>query len=294
MFIRQSTLKTPIIVSGFGLHSGKKVRMTLKPSVCNSGIIFRRLDLDTIVDIAAVMSNVINTNFSTVLMKDGIYIKTVEHLLSALFAFGLDNVIIELDEEEIPIMDGSSYPFIYLFKLSGIELQEAPKKFLKIKNYVHVVFENSFACFEPFDELKVMAVLKFCSFVDMDSRYEFKFNRFNYINFISKARTFGFNNNYNALLFKGLAKGADFNNVLVFDNGILINDNIRRYKDEIFRHKVLDMIGDIFLFGKQIIGLFYGFKPGHTINNMLLNKLLLDSNAYDIVLYHKRFGYVLY
>lgn len=296
MFIKQSTLKNPIFVNGFGLHSGKKVSMSLKPSSCNSGIIFRRLDLCNVVDVPAVISNVVNTKFSTVLMKDGVYIKTVEHLLSALFAFAIDNVIIELDDEEVPIMDGSSYPFIYLLKLSGIKFQDSPKKFLKIKKYVDVVFENGFACFEPFEKLRIELCLKFQStlFVHMDSKYEFDFDRLNYINFISKARTFGFYSDYNAFLLKGLAQGAKFNNVLVFNNDTLINDNMCRYKDEIFRHKVLDVCGDMFLLGKQIIGVFCSFKPGHTINGMLLNKLLLESHAYDIVLYHKKFGYVLY
>jgi len=296
LFIKQSTLQKIVYISGFGLHTGRKVNLKLKPAGEDFGIVFKRIDLSCCIEIPAMLSYVSKTSFSTVLMKNGVYIKTVEHLLSALFAFGVDNVLIEIDAEEIPIMDGSAYPFIYMLQLCGLKFLNSPKKFLRIRKLIRVRSGDKYVVLKPRARLSVSISLYFdChSFCKKSDLFNFEFSKSSYFDLISKARTFGFYHQYEYLLSRGLAKGVNLNNVLVFIGGDYLNRNILRYHDEIFRHKVLDILGDISLLGKNIVGSFYGCMSGHTLNIKLLNALVLNTELYDVVLLHRKYGFVFF
>jgi len=293
LFVKQSTLNKVGCMRGVGLHTGKKVNLKLIPSKDNFGIIFRRVDLLCPIDIPAVFSNVVNTEFSTVLKQNGVYVKTVEHLLSAIFSLGIDNILIEMDSDEVPIMDGSSYPFIYLLLCCGIKVLNEPKKFLKIKKELMVSMNNKFILVSPCDKFSVSIGLNLSSF-NIFNFFNFEFSFFNYLYFISRARTFGFYEQYKNLLACDLAKGASFDNVLVFYEGNILNKNMARYNDEFLRHKVLDFLGDISLIGKGVIGSFLSNMPSHKLNNKLLNILFFQPNMYDLVLLHRSYGFILY
>lgn len=280
--MKQITIKKKYYISGIGLHTGKKSTIKLLPSDENRGIIFRKIDLYTKFDVPALISNVVNTDFSTVIMKNKIYIITVEHLLSAVYALGIDNLIIELDFNELPFLDGSSYPFFYILKLCGTRNQNLEKKFLKIKKTILLCYDNKVILAMPSDNLKIIMCMKIDCFFKSDF-YCFNFNENDYLYEISKSRTFGIYNLYQNLLAKNLSNGANLKNVLIFEKNIFLNKNIIRYENEILKHKLLDFLGDLSLLGKNIIGSFLCIMPSHKFNLKFLNLILLNSQFYEIL-----------
>ena len=283
--IKQRTLKNTIRATGVGLHSGNKVYLTLKPAPIDSGIVFCRTDLEPAVEIQARAENVGETLLSTTLVKDGIKVATVEHLLSAMAGLGIDNCRIELSAEEVPIMDGSSGPFVFLIHSAGIEEQEAAKKFIQITREVTVEEDGKKATFLPFDGFKVGFSIDFdhpvfhsrCQDASID------FSSTSFVKEVSRARTFGFMRDIEHLRAQNLALGGSMDNAIVVDDYRVLNEDGLRYDDEFVKHKVLDAVGDLYLLGKSLIGEFKGFKSGHYLNNLLLRELLNDKDAWEIV-----------
>ncbi len=283
--IKQRTLKNVIRATGVGLHTGKKVFLTLRPAPVNSGITFRRVDLDPAVEIQASPENVGETSLSSTLVKDNVRISTVEHLLSALAGFGIDNAYIDLSADEVPIMDGSAGPFVFLIQSAGIEEQPAAKKFLRIKDKVRVEDDGKWAMFEPFDGFKVGFTIEFDHpvFNDSNCQAEIDFSTTSFVKEVSRARTFGFMRDVELLREKNLVLGGSLDNAVVVDDYRILNEDGLRYEDECVKHKILDAIGDLYLLGHSLIGAFTGFKSGHALNNALLRALLADENAWELV-----------
>jgi UDP-3-O-[3-hydroxymyristoyl] N-acetylglucosamine deacetylase len=283
--IRQRTLKNVIRATGVGLHTGKKVFLTLRPAPANMGVIFRRVDLDTPVEIPAKPENVGDTRLSTTLIKGDIRISTVEHLLSALAGFGIDNAYVDLSADEVPIMDGSAGPFVFLIQSAGIEEQNAPKRFLRIKQKVRVEEKDKWAMFEPFDGFKVGFTIEFDHpvFNDRHCQAEIDFSTTSYVKEVSRARTFGFMRDVELLREKNLALGGSLDNAIVVDDYRILNEDGLRYEDECVKHKILDAIGDLYLLGHSLIGSFQGFKSGHALNNRLLQELVATESAWELV-----------
>jgi UDP-3-O-[3-hydroxymyristoyl] N-acetylglucosamine deacetylase len=283
--IRQRTLKNVIRATGVGLHTGKKVFLTLRPAPANSGITFRRVDLDPAVEIPANPEYVGETSLSSTLVKDGVRISTVEHLLSALAGFGIDNAYIDLSADEVPIMDGSAGPFVFLIQSAGIEEQSAPKKFLRIKDTVRVEEDGKWAMFEPFDGFKVGFTIEFDHpvFNDNNCHAEIDFSTTSFVKEVSRARTFGFMRDVELLREKNLVLGGSLDNAVVVDDYRILNEDGLRYEDECVKHKILDAIGDLYLLGHSLIGAFSGYKSGHALNNALLRTLLANEKAWELV-----------
>jgi UDP-3-O-[3-hydroxymyristoyl] N-acetylglucosamine deacetylase len=283
--IRQRTLKNVIRATGVGLHTGKKVFLTLRPAPANSGITFRRVDLDPVVEIPANPEYVGDTSLSSTLVKDNVRISTVEHLLSALAGFGIDNAFIDLSADEVPIMDGSAGPFVFLIQSAGIEEQSAPKKFLRIKEKVRVEEDGKWAMFEPFDGFKVGFTIEFDHpvFNDSNCHAEIDFSTTSFVKEVSRARTFGFMRDVELLREKNLVLGGSLDNAVVVDDYRILNEDGLRYEDECVKHKILDAIGDLYLLGHSLIGAFSGFKSGHALNNALLRALLANEDAWELV-----------
>ena len=283
--IRQRTLKNVIRATGVGLHTGKKVFLTLRPAAANTGIIFRRVDLDPVVEIPANPENVGETSLSSTLIKDDVRISTVEHLLSALAGFGIDNAYIDLSADEVPIMDGSAGPFVFLIQSAGIEEQSAAKKFLRIKDKVRVEDDGKWAMFEPFDGFKVGFTIDFDHpvFNDNNCHAEIDFSTTSFVKEVSRARTFGFMRDVELLREKNLVLGGSLDNAVVVDDYRILNEDGLRYEDECVKHKILDAIGDLYLLGHSLIGSFSGYKSGHALNNALLRTLMADENAWELV-----------
>lgn len=283
--IRQRTLKNTIRAMGVGLHTGAKVVLTLKPAGINEGIQFRRVDLNPVVTIAASTKNVGDTTLSTTLIKDGVRVATVEHLLSAMAGLGIDNAIVEVSASEVPIMDGSAGPFVFLLQSAGILEQDAPKKFLRVKRKITVTDGDKWVSLEPFDGFKVSFALDYDHPVLKNSVQEatLDFSTTSYVKEVSRARTFGFLSEYEWLRANNLALGGSLNNAIVLDDYRVINEDGLRYEDELVKHKILDAVGDMYLLGTGLIGAFRGFKSGHTLNNRLLQNLLAKQSAYEIV-----------
>jgi UDP-3-O-[3-hydroxymyristoyl] N-acetylglucosamine deacetylase len=283
--IKQRTLKNAIRATGVGLHSGKKVFMTLRPAAPNTGIMFRRVDLDPPVDIAARAENVGDTLLSTSLGKGDVRIATVEHLLSALAGLGIDNAYVDLTAPEVPIMDGSAGPFVFLIQSAGVQEQNVPKRFIRIKRPVMVEDGDKHARFEPFEGFKVSFAIDFdhpyfnqtCKYAEID------FSSTSFVKEVSRARTFGFMRDVELLRQKQLALGGSLSNAVVVDDYRVLNEDGLRYDDEFVKHKVLDAIGDLYLLGHTLIGAFHGSKSGHELNNRLLRALLADEAAYEVV-----------
>ncbi len=283
--IKQRTLKNVISATGVGLHTGEKVYLTLRPAPIGRGIIFRRVDLEIPVEIAAHAKNVGDTRLSTTLVKGNIKISTVEHLLSAFAGLGIDNAYIDVSAPEVPIMDGSAGPFVFLIQSAGIEEQNAPKRYIRIKRAVQVVKDDKWARFEPFNGFKV------CFRIDFDhpvfrrsSPYaEIDFSKTAFVKEVSRARTFGFMRDFESLRDNQLALGGSLDNAIVMDDYRILNEDGLRYEDEFVRHKILDAIGDLYLLGHGLIGGFCGHKSGHELNNTLLRTLLTNKHAWDIV-----------
>lgn len=283
--IKQRTLKNVIRATGVGLHTGEKVYLTLRPAAPDSGIIFRRVDLDEPVEIPAIPENVGDTTLSTTLIKDGVRISTVEHLLSAMAGLGIDNAYVDLNAAEVPIMDGSAGPFVFLIQSAGIEEQSAPKRFIRIKKPVRVEDGDKWVNFEPFDGFKVAFTIDFDhpAFKEGSQIAEVDFSTTSFVREVSRARTFGFMNQIEQLRANNLALGGSLDNAVVVDDYRVLNEDGLRYVDEFVKHKILDSIGDLYLLGHSLIGSFCGHKSGHALNNQLLRALLAQEDAWEEV-----------
>jgi UDP-3-O-[3-hydroxymyristoyl] N-acetylglucosamine deacetylase len=283
--IKQRTLKNVIRATGVGLHTGDKVYLTLRPAAPDTGIVFRRVDLTPPVEIAACPENVGDTQLSTTLIKDDTRISTVEHLLSAMAGLGIDNAYVDLSAAEVPIMDGSAGPFVFLIQSAGIVEQGAPKRFIRIKKSVTVQDGDKWARFDPFDGFKVSFVIDFNhpAFLNGVQQAVVDFSTTSFVREVSRARTFGFLKDIEWLRERKLAFGASLDNAVVVDDYRVLNEEGLRYSDEFVKHKVLDAIGDLYLLGRSLIGAFRGHKSGHALNNRLLRSLLADESAWEEV-----------
>lgn len=283
--IRQRTLKNEIQATGVGLHTGDKIYLNLKPAPENHGIVFRRVDLDPWVDIPAKAENVGDTTLSTSLVSGDVKVSTVEHLLSAMAGLGIDNAVIEVSAAEVPIMDGSAGPFVFLIQSAGIVEQAAPKKFIRIKKEVSVSDGDKTACFRPFDGFKVSFSIDFDhpAFKDRSLSATVDFSSTSFVKEVSRARTFGFMHEIEYLRSKGLAKGGSMDNAIVVDDSRVLNEDGLRYEDEFVKHKVLDAIGDLYLLGNSLIGEFCAHKSGHALNNQSLRQLISQTDAWEVV-----------
>lgn len=283
--IRQRTLKNVIRATGVGLHTGEKVYLTLRPAPVDAGIIFRRVDLDPPVEVQAKAENVGDTTLSSTLSDGDVRISTVEHLLSALAGLGIDNAYVDLSAAEVPIMDGSAGPFVFLIQSAGIEEQEAPKRFIRIKRPVVVEDGDKWVKFEPFNGFKVSLSIDFDHpvFKGRSQISEMDFSTTSFVKEVSRARTFGFMSQLEALRANNLALGGSLDNAIVVDDFRILNEDGLRYEDEFVKHKVLDAIGDLYLLGHSLIGAFSGYKSGHGLNNRLLRSLLANEDAWELV-----------
>jgi UDP-3-O-[3-hydroxymyristoyl] N-acetylglucosamine deacetylase len=283
--IKQRTLKNVISATGVGLHTGEKVYLTLRPAPANCGIIFRRVDLKVPVEIAARAENVGDTRLSTTLVKGAVKISTVEHLLSALAGLGIDNAYIDVSAPEVPIMDGSAAPFVFLIQSAGVEEQNVPKSYIRIKRPVKVQQGDKWARFDPFEGFKVNFQIEFDHpvFRRSPNYAEIDFSKTAFIKEVSRARTFGFMRDLEFLRENQLALGGSLENAIVMDDYRILNEEGLRYEDEFVRHKVLDAIGDLYLLGHGLIGAFSGNKSGHLLNLTLLRTLLADCHAWNMV-----------
>lgn len=283
--IKQRTLKSVIQTTGIGVHTGDKVYLTLKPAPVNTGIVFRRVDLKPMVEIPAKPEFVVDTRFSTSLAKGNAYISTVEHLLSAMAGLGIDNAYIELSCAELPIMDGSAAPFVYLIQSAGITEQNAAKQFIRIKDKVVVQDGDKYASVEPYNGFKVSFDIEFDHpvFRDGIQTVAIDFCEASYVKEVSRARTFGFLSDAEKMRAANLALGASMDNTVVLDEYRVLNEDGLRYDDEFARHKILDAIGDLYLLGKNLLGAFHGVKSGHGMNNQLLKALMANPDAWEIV-----------
>lgn len=282
---KQRTLKNPIRATGVGVHTGEKVFLTLLPAPINTGIVFRRTDCEPVVEIPAKAEYVGDTRFCTTLTKDGVRIGTIEHLISALAGLGVDNVIIEVSAPEVPIMDGSAGPFVFLIQSAGICEQAADKIFIRIKKPVELADGDKLARLEPYDGFKIDFAIDFDHPVIRHGNQQshFEFSSMEYIKQVSRARTFGFMKDFEWLRANHLASGASLDNAIVLDDYRVLNEDGLRYQDEFVRHKVLDAIGDLYLMGGPILGAFTGIKSGHTLNNQLLRALIPQTDAWELV-----------
>ncbi|MDD3650376.1 UDP-3-O-acyl-N-acetylglucosamine deacetylase [Immundisolibacter sp.] len=283
--IRQRTLKNTIRATGVGLHTGARVQLALHPAPVDSGIRFRRVDLSPAVVIPARAERVGDTRLSTTLESDGARIGTVEHLLSALAGLGIDNALIDVDAPEVPIMDGSAGPFVFLIQSAGICEQDAPKPFLRVLRSVEIRDADRWVRLDPFEGFRVSFEIEFShpAFSGKPAQAVVDFSSTAFLREISRARTFGFMHEIEALRAQGLVLGGSVKNAVVVDDARILNEDGLRYRDEFVKHKVLDAIGDLYLLGCSLIGSFSGFKSGHALNNRLLRALLADSANYEIV-----------
>ena len=285
IMVRQRTLKNSIQANGVGLHTGEKVYLTLHPSAPDTGVVFRRIDLDPVVEIPAKAENVGDTMLSTTLIKEGVRVSTVEHLLSALAGMGIDNLIIDVSAPEIPIMDGSAAPFVFLLQSAGIEEQDAPKKFIRVKRPVTVEQDGKQATFKPFDGFKISFAIDFDHpvFENQTLNASIDFSSTSFVKEVSRARTFGFMHEFEYLRAKGLARGGSLDNAIVVDDSQIVNEDGLRFEDEFVKHKILDAIGDLYLMGNSIIGEFDAHKSGHGLNNASLLALIAEKDAWEMV-----------
>ena len=282
--LKQRTLSSKIRASGVGLHTGKKISLTLKPAPSNSGIVFKRTDIES-ASIKASLENVFDTRLSTSLSNNEIKISTVEHLLSALAGIGIDNAIVELDGPEVPIMDGSARPFVFMIQSAGIQEQSEAKKFIKIKKTIEVKEDEKWAKIEPFNGFKVGFTIDFDhpAFSETSQSSEIDFSSVSYLSQVSRARTFGFAKDIELLRKNNLALGGSVNNAIVIDDYKVVNEEGVRFQDEFVKHKILDAIGDLYLLGHGLIGSFSAYKSGHHLNNLLLRELINNVHAWEEV-----------
>lgn len=279
----QRTPKKVIQATGVGLHSGEKVLLTLRPAPENTGIIFRRVDLSPVVEIPASYENVGDTMLCTTLHHGNVKIATVEHLLSALAGLGIDNAYIDVNAPELPIMDGSAAPFVFLIQSAGIREQNAPKRYIKILKPIRVEDNGKYVQFKPHNGYKVSFTIDFDHpvFNDRPQTVSFDFSGTSYVKEVCRARTFGFLSDYEKLREGDLAKGGSLDNAIVVDDYRVLNDDGLRFESEFVTHKVLDAIGDLYLLGSSLIGAFEGYKSGHELNNKLLRELMVRQDAWE-------------
>lgn len=281
--IKQRSIKTVIHATGVGLHSGQKVYMTLRPAPVNTGVVFIRSDLPQPNSIRAEARRVGDTRLSTCLEEAGVRVATVEHLMSAISGLGIDNLFVDLTSAEVPIMDGSAGPFVFLLQSAGIEEQKAAKKYIRIKKPIQVADGDKWARFEPFNGFKLTYTIAFDHPVfDADSSsVTINFADTSYAQEVSRARTFGFMQDVETLRSMGLAQGGSLDNAIVMDEYRVLNEDGLRYKDEFVRHKILDAVGDLYLLGHPLIGAFHGYKAGHALHNRLLRELMQEQAAWE-------------
>jgi UDP-3-O-[3-hydroxymyristoyl] N-acetylglucosamine deacetylase len=287
--MRQRTLKSLVSASGVGLHSGQKVRMTLRPAPADTGIVFRRVDLPSPVDIPARADLVGETRMSSCLVRDGVKINTVEHLMSALGGLGVDNAYVDLDAAELPILDGSAGPFVLLIQQAGLEQQAAPKRFLRVRRSVQVTEGDKWARLDPYDGYKLSFSIDFRHPVIERSTQSVSidFAETSYVKEIARARTFGFMHDVEDLRDSGLALGGGLDNAVVLDEYRVLNAEGLRFADEFIRHKLLDANGDLYLLGKPLLAAFSAHKSGHALNNRLLRALLAEAGALETVSFER-------
>ncbi len=283
--IRQRTLRNTIRATGVGLHTGDKVYLTLRPAPVNTGIVFRRVDLDPVVEIPAQANSVGETTLSTTLVRGDVRVSTVEHLMAAFAGLGIDNCYVELSSSEVPIMDGSSGPFVFLIQSAGIEEQKTAKRFIRIKRPVTVVDGDKEATFLPYDGFKISFTIDFDHpvFRDRSPHAEIDFSTTSFVKEVSRARTFGFMHEIEYLRSKGLARGGSIDNAIVIDQYRILNEDGLRYEDEFVRHKILDAIGDLYQLGYGLVGEFRAYKSGHGLNNRALRELIAQRDAWEMV-----------
>ncbi|MBT5166722.1 MAG: UDP-3-O-acyl-N-acetylglucosamine deacetylase [Nitrosomonadales bacterium] len=282
--IFQKTIKNEISEVGVGLHSGEKVKITLKPGSENQGIVFKKINQKKVSQVKVDPTIVLDTRLCSTIGNADFQISTVEHLMSALCASGVDNITIEVSGSEIPIMDGSAITFIHLIKSAGIVDQLAPKQFIRIKKTIEVREDDKFAIFEPFQGFIIDFTIDFPHpvFKTENSHVSIDFFQDSYVQDISRARTFGFMQEVEALRSNGLARGGSLDNAIVVDDYKIINKDGLRYKDEFVRHKILDAMGDLFMLGKPLLGKFTAFKSGHDLNNKLIRKLAQNPDTWEV------------
>jgi len=288
---RQRSIKNLVRTTGVGLHSGRRVELTLRPAAPDTGIVFHRIDLPSVVDIPARAEHVGDTRLASVLQKDGARVSTVEHLMSALAGLGIDNVHVDLTAEEVPIMDGSAGTFVYLLRSAGIVEQGVAKQFIRVRKPIEVREGEGnnakWARLEPYDGFALAfsidfhhpAIASTANFAEVD------FSRHSYVREIARARTFGFVNEVEALRAMGLARGGSLDNAIVLDEYRVLNHDGLRYDDEFVKHKILDAIGDLYLIGKPLIARYVACKSGHALNNQLARALLAQQQAWEAVSY---------
>jgi len=287
--VKQRTLKNAIKATGITLHGGERAELTLRPAPPNTGIVFYRTDLNPAVEIRAAAVNVGDTTMSTSLERDGVRVSTVEHLLSALAGLGIDNAYVDVTASEIPIMDGSAGPFVFLVQSAGIREQGVPKKFIRIRRRVKVEQGDKWACLEPFEGFKVSFTIDFDHpvFRMHSNRATLDFSSMSYVKEVSRARTFGFMADFENLRAMNLARGASLDNAVGIDDFRVLNEEGLRYEDEFVKHKILDAVGDLYLMGSSLIGSFDGYKSGHALNNTLIRKVLAMRDAFEYVTFEE-------
>jgi len=283
--LKQRTIKSIVKTVGIGLHSGRKVELTLRPAAPDTGIVFCRVDLPNPVDIPASAMSIGDTRLASVLQKDGARVSTVEHLMSACAGLGIDNLYVDVTAEEIPIMDGSAASFVFLIQSAGVEQQNAPKKFIKVKKPVEVREGDKFARLEPYFGFKLKFTIDFRHpAVDKTGQaLEVDFGSTSYVREIARARTFGFAHEVEMMRELGLARGGSMDNAIVLDEYRILNNDGLRYDDEFVKHKMLDAIGDLYVIGHPLLASYDAYKSGHGLNNALLRELLAHEDAYEIV-----------
>lgn len=283
--LQQRTLRKKVKTVGIGLHSGRKVELVLRPAAVNTGIIFRRVDLDPIIEIKAEPTAVGETLLSTTLVKAGVKISTIEHIMSAFAGLGIDNAYVDLSAVEVPIMDGSAAPFIYLIQSAGIKNQHSAKRFVKINKAIKFENQAGWAALTPFDGFNLSFEIDFAhpavkatrQYLSLDLSHQ------SYTREISRARTFGFMRDVESLRSQNMGLGGSFANAIVLDDFRILNKDGLRYEDEFVKHKMLDAVGDLYTLGYGIIGAYHGYKSGHAINNLLLRELLQHQDAWEII-----------
>jgi UDP-3-O-[3-hydroxymyristoyl] N-acetylglucosamine deacetylase len=285
--ISQRTLKNVIRATGVGLHTGDKVLLALRPAPPTTGIVFRRIDLDPVVELPASVAFVGDTRMSTTLERDGVSVSTVEHLMSAFAGLGIDNAYVDIDAAEVPIMDGSAGPFVFLIQSAGMEEQPVAKKFLRVTREIEIRDGDKWARFEPFEGFKVEFSIDFEHPILQSSSQAacVDFSTTSYLKEVSRARTFGFLQDVESLQASGLARGGSLDNAIVMDGFHILNEDGLRYGDEFVRHKILDAIGDLYLLGHTLIGSFSAHKSGHALNNRLLREIKAAEDAWELMSY---------
>lgn len=285
--LKQRTLKNVVRATGVGLHTGEKVVMTLRPAAPDCGVVFRRVDLPEPVDIPAGPYSVTDTRLSSCMERDGARVATVEHLMSALAGLGIDNVYVDLTAAEVPIMDGSAAPFVFLIQSAGVEEQNAAKRFIRVRKPVEVRHGDKWARLDVFDGFRLDFSIDFRhpAFDEAGNRVRVDFAQTSYVKEVSRARTFGFMHEVESMRSQGLALGGSLDNAIVMDEFRVLNQDGLRYGDEFVKHKVLDAVGDLYLLGRPLIGSFSAHKSGHALNNALLRQLLETEQAWEYAVF---------